>query len=64
MNYYIVVSDENRVLEKLHFDDRTRALYFAERRRKQGYIVTVTAYEAGVSIRDYMKQEGENYGTY
>lgn len=41
MNYYVTVSDETRVLEKVLYDDRDRALYFAEHRRKQGYIVTV-----------------------
>jgi hypothetical protein len=41
MNYYITVSDSTQVLEKVIFDDRDRALYFAERRRKQGYTVTV-----------------------
>lgn len=41
MNYYVTVSDSSRILEKVLFDDRDRALYFAERRRKQGYIVTV-----------------------
>ena len=41
MNYYIIVSDSTMVLEKVLFDDRDRALSFAERRRKQGYIVTV-----------------------
>lgn len=41
MNYYVTVSDETRVLGKVLFDDRDLALYFAERRRKEGYIVTV-----------------------
>lgn len=41
MNYFVTVSDSNQILEKVLFDDRDRALYFAERRRKQGYIVTV-----------------------
>ena len=41
MNYYITVSDSSQILEQLIYDDRDRALYFAERRRKQGYTVTV-----------------------
>ena len=41
MNYYITVSDNKQILEKVIYDDRDMALYFAERRRKQGYIVTV-----------------------
>lgn len=41
MDYYVTVSDNNQILEKVIFDDRDRALYFAERRRKQGYTVTV-----------------------
>lgn len=41
MDYYVTVSDNNQILEKVIYDDRDRALYFAERRRKQGYTVTV-----------------------
>ena len=41
MNYYITVSDNKQILEKVIYDDRDKALYFTERRRKQGYTVTV-----------------------
>ena len=41
MNYYIEVSDGNIVLERLIFESYDRAIYFVERRRKQGYIVTL-----------------------
>ena len=41
MNYYITVSDNKQILEKVIYDDRDRALYFAERRCKQCYTVTV-----------------------
>lgn len=41
MNYYVTVFDSNQILEKVIFDDRDMALHFVERRRKQGYIVTV-----------------------
>lgn len=41
MNYYIEVSDGNMVLERLILESYDRAIYFAERRRKQGYIVTI-----------------------
>lgn len=41
MNYYIEVSDGNRILEKIVFSEYDSAMHFVERRRKQGYTVTV-----------------------
>lgn len=41
MNYKVEVSDEIRILETWIFCDYDRALYLADRRRKQGYTVTV-----------------------
>lgn len=41
MNYYVTVMSENTVLERVVFSYRDEALYFAEKRRRQGYIVTV-----------------------
>lgn len=41
MNYYIEVLDGSMILERLIFESYDRAMYFAERRRKQGYIVTI-----------------------
>lgn len=41
MSYYITVSDDKQILEKIWFEDRTPALAYVERRRKQGYIVTI-----------------------
>ena len=41
MNYYVTVMLEDTVLERVVFSYRDEALYFAEKRRKQGYIVTV-----------------------
>ena len=43
MDYYIIVSDDKQIVEKVWFENRDRALYFAERRRKQGYTVIVKA---------------------
>ena len=41
MNYYVIVMDDNMILEKVMFSYRDEALHFAEARRKQGYIVTI-----------------------
>lgn len=41
MNYLITVSDENKVLERIVFSYYDIAMYFVERRRKQGYTVTI-----------------------
>ena len=41
MNYYIEVSVGTMILEKLILESYDRAIYFVERRRKQGYIVTI-----------------------
>ena len=41
MNYYIEISDGNRILEKIIFTEYDAAMYFVDRRRKQGYTVTV-----------------------
>jgi len=41
MNYYIEVLDGSTVIERLIFESYDCAIYFAERRRKQGYIVTI-----------------------
>lgn len=41
MYYLVTVCDEKMVLEKVRFDDRYQALAHVERRRKQGYIVTM-----------------------
>ena len=46
MNYYITVSDDNRVLERIIFSYYDVAMYFVERRRKQGYTVTIKPIEA------------------
>ena len=43
MSYYylVTVSDEIRSLERVVFTYRDEAVFFANRRRKQGYIVTI-----------------------
>lgn len=41
MNYFIEVSDGSRVLERVIFSEYDSAMHFVDRRRKQGYIVTV-----------------------
>lgn len=41
MDYYITVIDNNEVVEKILFSDRITALAFVDRRRKQGYTVTL-----------------------
>lgn len=41
MNYFIEVSDGSRVLEKIIFSEYDLAMRFVDRRRKQGYTVTV-----------------------
>ena len=41
MNYFIEVSDGSRVLERIIFSEYDLAMYFVDRRRKQGYTVTV-----------------------
>lgn len=41
MNYLVETYDHNERIEYVVFTDRDRALYFAERRRKQGYNATV-----------------------
>lgn len=45
MNYLITVSDNDKVLEKIVFSYYDIAMYFAERRRKQGYTVTIKTVE-------------------
>ena len=41
MNYFVTVMSENTILERVVFSYRDDALNFAEKRRRQGYIVTV-----------------------
>ena len=41
MNYYVTVMLENTIIERIVFEYRESALNFAERRRKQGYLVTI-----------------------
>ena len=41
MYYLVTVCDDKMVLEKIRFDNRYSALAHVERRRKQGYIVTI-----------------------
>lgn len=41
MNTLVIVSDGNIILEKVIFSYYDVAMFFAERRRKQGYIVEV-----------------------
>ena len=41
MRYYVTVKNDNRVVERIIFEHYDVALYFASRRRKQGYEVTV-----------------------
>lgn len=41
MNYLIEVSDSSRVLEKIISFDYDYAMHIVDRRRKQGYTVTV-----------------------
>ena len=43
MEYKIEVSDGTRILEKIIFTYRDEAIYFAEKRRKQGYTVTLVS---------------------
>lgn len=37
MEYLVETYDSDQCIERVVFNDRDRALYFAERRRKQGY---------------------------
>lgn len=55
MFYFVTVSDEKIILEKVRFEDRYPALDFAERRRKQGYTVTVKL----ISFLEPDKYKGE-----
>lgn len=41
MHYQVIVSDDKQILENILFEDRIPALAHVERRRKQGYTVTV-----------------------
>ena len=59
MHYQVIVSDDKQVLENILFEDRIPALVHVERRRKQGYTVTVKV----VSLAYEFKKES-NYGTY
>lgn len=43
MHYLLIVADGETLLEKILFTYRDEALYFAEKRRKQGYVVTITS---------------------
>lgn len=45
MNYLVVVSDNNVIIEKITFSYRDEALYYLECRRKQGYFVTIKSIE-------------------
>ena len=47
MNYYVTVCDGEQVLERVIFTYRDEALYYADKRRKQGYVVTVKS----ISVR-------------
>lgn len=42
MHYLVIVADGETLLEKIIFCYRDEACYFAEKRRKQGYVVTIT----------------------
>lgn len=42
MRYLVTVSDDNISLERIIFSYYDEAIFFAERRRKQGYFVTIT----------------------
>ena len=46
MNYLVTVKDSENVLEYVVFSYRDEALYFADKRRKQGYFVTITTIKA------------------
>ena len=46
MNYLVEVFDNGLRIESALFSERDRALYFAERRRKQGYRVVVKLIES------------------
>lgn len=41
MNYFVTVMSEDTVLERVVFSYRDEALNFVEKRRRQGYIVTI-----------------------
>lgn len=41
-HYLVCVADGNTLLERVIFTYRDEACYFAEIRRKQGYVVTIT----------------------
>ena len=41
MHYYVIVSDDKQILEKILFEDRSPALAHVDCRRKQGYTVTI-----------------------
>ena len=42
MKYLVIVADGETLLEKVIFSYRDEACYFANARRKQGYLVTIT----------------------
>ena len=46
MNYLVTVSDHTTVVEKVVFSYRDEALYFADARIKQGFIVTINTITA------------------
>ena len=50
MDYLVIVSADGVILEHVHFTYRDEAMYFVERRRKQGYTVTVKTITAGRSV--------------
>ena len=56
MDYLIIVSDKGTIIEKLVFTYRDEAIYFVERRRKQGYFVTIKSIE----LSEKEKNNGSN----
>ena len=46
MNYLVTVADNNIRLERIVFSNYDVAVYFVERRRKQGYVVTMITVES------------------
>ena len=45
MDYLVIVSDDEIIIEKVVFSYRDEALYYLECRRKLGYFVTIKSIE-------------------
>lgn len=56
MNYLVIVSDNNGIIEKAVFSYRDEALYYLECRCKQGYFVSIKL----INFKKRRKNNGSN----